>query len=47
MKGRLISIVCGRWMPLARDYCARSRGHRGGCRTRYALDCQAEARRVA
>lgn len=47
MKGRTIYAICGKWMPRARDYCARSAGHRDSCRTRYALDCQAEARRAA
>ena len=25
---------CGRWMPIARTYCARPAGHRGGCKSK-------------
>ena len=43
---------CGAWMPQARTFCARARGHRGyagGHRTRWAMDnaLRAERRRIA
>lgn len=44
--------LCGAWMPLAGEHCARLAGHKGtrrfpDHRTRYAMDCAARSRRTA
>ena len=36
------SHLCGLWMPMAREFCARGSGHTGGCRTRYTMRAEAE-----
>ena len=32
------AVICGAWMPKARERCAREAGHRDCHRTRWALD---------
>ena len=39
--------VCESWMPHAKEFCARRRGHSNDHRTRYALDNDARARRAS
>lgn len=34
--------LCGKWMPIAKENCARTLGHRYQCRTRVNLDRQNE-----
>jgi hypothetical protein len=36
--------LCGKWMPRARDYCARKPDHQAECRTAKALEDHREAK---
>lgn len=39
-------VLCGVWMPKAKEPCARMAGHADEHRTRYALDNLRDSRRV-
>lgn len=44
-KRHVCAEVCGAWMPLAKERCARAPGHLGSHRSRYVMDSEARMRR--